>query len=77
MAAIQIKDLEMNEVLDKKALDNILGGRWVRRTYIRRTLRRYTRRYTQRIRVVSYRYRTYFRTYTRATYQRYTRLVWV
>jgi len=77
MAAIEIRDLEMSDELDKKALENILGGRYIRRTYVRRVVRRYRRRYTQRYRVVSYRYRTYYRTYSRVTYQRYTRWVWV
>jgi hypothetical protein len=77
MAAIEIKDLEMNAELDKKALENILGGRWIRRTYTRRVVRYYRRRYTRRIRVTSYRYQSYYRTYARTTYQRYTRLVWV
>ena len=77
MSAIQLNDLEMNEELDNKALENILGGKWVKRTYIRRIVRRYTRRYTRRYRIVRYIYRTYYRTYTRVTYQRYTKWVWV
>ena len=74
MAAIEIKDLEMNEELDKKALSNLLGGRWVQRTYVRRVIQRYTRRVTQRIAVVSYRYRTMYQSYTRVAYQRYSRM---
>ena len=72
MAAIEIRDLEMNDELDRKALENILGGRWVRRTYTRRVIQRYTRRYTRRVAYTAYRYQSYYRTYNRVTYQRYT-----
>ena len=77
MSALAINDLEMNAELDKKALGNLLGGKWVKKTFIRRVVKRYTRRFVRRIRIVRYYYRTYYRTYTRVFYQRYTKWVWV
>jgi hypothetical protein len=65
MAVITINDLEMNEELDGKALDSILGGRWVRRRYRRTYYRTYRRRFT------------YYRTYRRAYTRYYTRRTWV
>ena len=62
MAVITINDLEMNEELDSKALDSILGGRWIVRRYTRTFYRRYRRRFTY--------YRTYVRRYTRTYYRR-------
>jgi hypothetical protein len=73
MATIAINDLDINQELDNNALQNIFGGRWVRRTYYRTYYRRYYRTY--RIR------RTYYQTVRRMFTQRYTRaytkLVWV
>ena len=73
MASILIKDLEVNEDLDQKALENLRGGRWVRRRFTSMYYKRYTR--TIRRRVVSYRY--YRQTYTRLVRRTYVKLVWV
>lgn len=73
MANIAINDLDINQELDNNALQNILGGRWVRRSYYRKVRR--VRYYSYRKRVVSYRTvrrRSYY--YTRV---RRTRWVWV
>ena len=56
MASILIKDLEVNEDLDQKALENLKGGRWVRRRFTSIYYKRHTR--TIRRRIVSYRYYT-------------------
>jgi len=65
MANVMINDLEMNQELDQKALENIMGGRWVYRTYRRTYYRTYRRRVT----------RTY--TYRRRYTYTYRRRVWV
>ena len=57
MAAIAINELEKNQALDHKALENILGGYWVTRRYTRTYVRYYRR-------VIRYR-RVYRRTYYR------------
>ena len=72
MAAIAINDLDINQELDNNALQSILGGRWVRRTYYRR----YTRRYYRSYRVRRYTYRTVRKWYTRTYTRRYTKWVW-
>ncbi len=77
MTNIAIKDLEINEELDSKALENLLGGRWVRRRYTRRFTRWYTRRIRQRFSRVSYYYRTRTIRYARSFTRTFTRLVWV
>ena len=73
MASILIKDLEVNEDLDQKALENLSGGRWVRKRFTRYIYRRITRTYRKRI--------TYYRTYTRTCLfkvrQAYWKTVWV
>ncbi|MEN8191116.1 MAG: hypothetical protein ABFS19_14810 [Thermodesulfobacteriota bacterium] len=65
MAAIMINDLEMSKDLDSKALENIMGGRWVIKRYRRTYYRTYRRRYT------------YTRTYRRRYTYTYTRRYWV
>lgn len=64
MANITIQDLDINEELDSKAMENIQGGRWVRRFAGYRTYYR-TRRYTRTY------YRVIRRRYTRTYYRRY------
>ena len=77
MASIVIKDLEVNEDLDKKALESLLGGRWVRRRFTRRYTRWYTRTVRRRYtRTVAY-YRTARVRYRRTFTQSYWRTVWV
>lgn len=77
MKRIEIRDLEMNEELDKKALENLTGGRWVLRTFYRRVTRIGFRRITRRYRRIVYVNRTFTQRYRYTSIQRYTRLVWV
>lgn len=73
MAAITINDLDLNQELDSKALQNIFGGRWVYRYYYRR----YTRRVSYTARVRRYYYATVRRWYTRTYTRRVVQRVWV
>lgn len=68
MATIAINDLEINQELDSQALQNILGGRWVLRTYYQK----YRRTYYRTVRYTAYRRTAFTQTYTRA----YRRWVW-
>jgi hypothetical protein len=77
MASIVINDLEKNEALDKKALESLLGGRWIRQRYTRTYTRWYTRTVRQRYARVQYYYRYTNVRYARTQTQSYYRLVWV
>jgi hypothetical protein len=77
MTHIVIKDLEINEELDKKALENLLGGRWIRQRYTRTYTQWYTRTVRQRYARVQYYYRNSTVRYARTQTQSYYRMVWV
>ena len=73
MASITINDLEQNQELDRKALQDISGGRWVRRV----TYQRYYAYYYRTIRRRVTMWRTYRVRIRRLRIRRVIRWVWI
>lgn len=77
MTRLEIRDLEMSEELDKKALESLTGGRWVQRSFYQRVTRIGFHKPPQRVRRVTDINRATLQSNASTSLQRYTRLVWL